>query len=731
MKDLSIASKALDVLPILNTAIKNVRLYPPSSSTVISTQERLYQAFTNLLDGQEQIMYAESEKNLIICDRQVSLKDQERPHLASLLGMLIAFGIKSIVFRNGLTPEELSFFVEQMARAPELIQREGGLEKLLTDHHVTHIALDQKVYVAVDKNRQILATLDITDDQISRFLILSHPDMDPTSPQLKEMAKDPKALSRAFEIGLSQTMTQKGSLSGVQITENVNHMLWLLDRLSGDMDDKNRGILSKDVGRTLAKADPTMSKHLTSQNMEHLLGGMLLQYLMDELPQEAPGAQASAGIAQSPSPKEAVPVKSFKKPAPAEAEAETGDKKVMQIAKKYVLHIQDDRTLMDKSLMSVMSKIVEELIAQKEQETMKNMIERLAENLKNPKSEIRASAGGGLADIIEHLPDELVGEVLASIDSRLRAWMATEPLYSTGYEKICIILKNKAQKHLAQKQYAQALPYLEAFSADHPGPAAKTDDVKKINNIMISQLASWKNLQDMMDDIDTPESAREQDARQFLNALGNAALNTLLDQLRTTADSDIRVRIMHLLRSVRDKALPLIMIRLKKDEPWYFMRNLAYMMGQIGDDQSAESLAPLLRHDNVKVRQEALKSIQRIGGRQKAKLLLSALFHVRDDFKINLVEALGQARAVEAVERLILLLRDRPLRISATRITLEEKICVALGVIGSPEAIPFLSEIAETKKILGLRDYPEKIKSAAARTLVILRRKIAEAGEES
>ncbi|HOE80548.1 MAG TPA: HEAT repeat domain-containing protein, partial [Smithellaceae bacterium] len=177
------------------------------------------------------------------------------------------------------------------------------------------------------------------------------------------------------------------------------------------------------------------------------------------------------------------------------------------------------------------------------------------------------------------------------------------------------------------------------------------------------------------------------------------------------------------------EALPLINVLITRDAPWFYLRNLTYLLGRMGDEDSAESIAPLLSSSNQKLRMEALKSIYKIGGNLRGKILLDALLEADDEFKSAIVEVLGQSKSVEAVPVLIDLLRERPLLASASRAVLEEKICVALGAIGNPEAIGVLSEIAEVKSFLRLRTYPDKVKAAAARSLVILRERVAESGE--
>ena len=97
---------------------------------------------------------------------------------------------------------------------------------------------------------------------------------------------------------------------------------------------------------------------------------------------------------------------------------------------------------------------------------------------------------------------------------------------------------------------------------------------------------------------------------------------------------------------------------------------------------------------------------------------------VEEEFKPVIIEVIGQSKAADAVPFLMDLLKDKPLIASVTRTTLEEKICTALGAIGSPDAIDLLSNITATKSFLGLRAYPEKVKAAAARALISIQTKL-------
>ena len=708
MADKDILPKSLNALALLNTAIKNARLYPPASAAVSTAIEKLHLALADLLTADDQIVFAESERALLIDGQSLSQKDQERPHAASLLSILLGFGLKSMTFCRGMERDELERLIVLLSRGAESVLGEGGLNRQLTDQRIEHVLLDQKVYVAVDKDHQILASLDVADDQIMKLFVMTHPDMAPESPEFREMAANPQALAKAFKTGLTKIMAQRDTMTSAQLSESLSNMLLLLDKVASGLDHKNRTLLSERVGQALLAADPVMAEQMTAQHMESLLGGLLLQYLMAELTKEKLGVAGSGGNDET-----------------VESAADGTKSKLLQVAEKFGLRLQDTRTLLDDDLMSVLPKIIEQLIAQKEQEAMENLLERLAANLMNEKAEIRLSAVRSLVDIIEHLPGERKNEVIQKLSWALIAWVRQESVFSPEYQKLWASIASTTQDLLSQRRISEAVKYVAGFRAvadDAGKPAAILGIVRDA----ISELASGVYINILLHEIDSPEKQIREDTGKLFVALGNEAIEDLLDELKTKTDSDERVRIIHLITSAKEKALPLIIARITDHALWFYLRNIAYLLGQIGNEESARSLIPLLSHNNDKLRQEALKSVYRTGGSRKGLILLEALPLADDEFKSSIVDALGQAKATEAVPALIELMKNRPLIATTARTTLEERICMALGTIGTPDAIAMLSEIAQAKTFLKLRTYPEKVTSAAKRSMAALKRKAAQ-----
>jgi HEAT repeat protein len=270
---------------------------------------------------------------------------------------------------------------------------------------------------------------------------------------------------------------------------------------------------------------------------------------------------------------------------------------------------------------------------------------------------------------------------------------------------------------------------MDIFNDIHSRTLEKNDAIHDISSEIIRNLASEEYLSILFKELHTNERNKRDEASQILVKFGDVILSRLLDIVREVSDSKERMNFIHLIIDMGQKAIPAIKDRINnKNAVWYYLRNMAFILGHIGNETNASILQPLLLHEDKRVRLEALKSIFQIGGNQRGKLLLSALPKVDDEFKLNIIETLGNPKYAEAVPIFWDLLKKRSLIASQSQIDMQEKICTALGLIGSSEAISALSEIVESKSFLRIRTYPEKVKNAAGRALKSIKIKQKSAG---
>jgi HEAT repeat protein len=314
--------------------------------------------------------------------------------------------------------------------------------------------------------------------------------------------------------------------------------------------------------------------------------------------------------------------------------------------------------------------------------------------------------------------------MIENISGLLIEWIKIETSVTPSYRIICNYLKNSMQDSIKIFRFAEIIPIMDVFNDIHSRILEKNDEIRYISSEIIKNMASDEYLSMLLKELHTNERNKRDEAGQILIRFGDVILNRLLDIIHEVSDSKERVNVMHLIIDMGQKAIPAIKDQINnKNAPWYLLRNMAFILGHIGNETNAYILKPLLLHENNRVRLEALKSIFQIGEKQRGPLLLSVLPKADDQFRLNIIEALGNAKCADAVPIFLDLLKKRSLLASQSQIDLQEKICIALGLIGSPEAISALSEIAESKSFLRIRAYPEKVKHAATRALESIKKR--------
>jgi HEAT repeat protein len=351
------------------------------------------------------------------------------------------------------------------------------------------------------------------------------------------------------------------------------------------------------------------------------------------------------------------------------------------------------------------------------------IINRLVEDMLNENSTYRDKSAAELINFVESLSPDQQNKMVEKLSSRFVEWIKLETSASAAYKKICSRLQELIQRFILNERFAEIIPIMDVFDSINSGALKKNDEIRKISLDIVQNLATENNLQILFQELNTDEKNRRVEASMVLARFGEIILNKLLNIVQKVSDSNERVRAIHLIIGLGQRAIPAIREHVNKNAPWYYLRNLAYIMGRIGDETHVDMLQPLLLHENNKVWVEAFKSISQIAGKQKGQILVSALPQVSDQLKVKIVEMLGKMKYAEAAPSLINLLKNKPAVSKTEQISLQEKVCDALGNIGSPEAIIILSEISSSKSFLGIRSYPAEIISAAKRALDAIKRK--------
>jgi len=745
MINLPIQQKIVELLVLINAAITNQRLYPPASAIITNAIDRLYRALAILFEEIDSIVLAEAEKNILINGETLNQKEMERPPVKAFLEFLLQLKIRSITIERGIEPRELRDFLKIIVDNRDAVLAEGEFQKMIDDRGLPHILVDKKLYIAKDGNRRIVAGLDIKDDDIIQHLTGSNPDIRIDASRLREMANDPEWVSQIFKKGMEQALQQRKLLSDMQLSRNLIHMIGIFEKIVENLD---QDMISLFAGKAFANLDSDMISLILTYDIDHFFNGKLFQNILDNMDEEKFGEVVDrikimeTGLSASPMTESTEGRKTFERTYKRLASSDKGvslqqkreekqtrekneKERQLKTLKEEVETIlrNEAESFQNDHLMASLPDLADRSLECGDEESFDALIQHLEKGLLNHEQTVRDRASKAFAQVIERLPQDRQTAVMGRLTDTLVKWIATETLATSAYKKICRSLKDRIANCIDGKHFSGCIPALDIFHRIDAGLLDKNDTAQTIASQIIRDLASPERMDILFEAFDEKEGEIRNDAGKVLARLGDAPLNRLLDLLRDQTDSTERVRILHLLIEIGQPTIPVIRERLDHDEPWYFLRNLVYVLGRINSQTSVELLGSFLRHKHEKVRQEALQSILRIGGNKRGSVLLSALSEVEESFRMSIIQELGNAKYAEAVPVLLELLKARPLLQSPSKTELDERICIALGRIGSQEAVPLLTEISRQKAFFAIKKpYPDKVKAAAAKALTAIER---------
>ncbi|MBN1627876.1 MAG: cyclic nucleotide-binding domain-containing protein, partial [Deltaproteobacteria bacterium] len=143
MTNSSTLGKAVDAIVFLNAAFINIRLYPPDSPMIMKSIENAYSILHGVFEQEDAVIFSESEGSLVISGQVMDEKDSKRPQVISFVQLMLKHGIKRIIFKKGLEKSELLHFLEAAAGKPEDVQKEGGVQKVISGAGIKNILVNQ------------------------------------------------------------------------------------------------------------------------------------------------------------------------------------------------------------------------------------------------------------------------------------------------------------------------------------------------------------------------------------------------------------------------------------------------------------------------------------------------------------------------------------------------------------------------------------------------------------
>ncbi|MFQ5742969.1 MAG: HEAT repeat domain-containing protein [Acidobacteriota bacterium] len=252
-------------------------------------------------------------------------------------------------------------------------------------------------------------------------------------------------------------------------------------------------------------------------------------------------------------------------------------------------------------------------------------------------------------------------------------------------------LERTLPEFIVQGQYIATEEILTALASHLAPSGGRSVQQRQAARDILLRFCNQHTLREVVRNLAGKPRTQIDAATRIFQSLGPMAVPALLEALSQEGSRPIRLHLVRMLAALGDKALDEIQKHLR-DQRWFFVRNLVWIIGEIGDQGFVRHLGLIANHDDVRVRREAVRALAKLRGDRAVEQLQAVLQD--PDFEVTMlaVRGLGQSGSRSAVGSLSDLLQLPNLRGQNTDII--QAAAVALGKIGDPAALSRLRRLA-------------------------------------
>jgi len=276
------------------------------------------------------------------------------------------------------------------------------------------------------------------------------------------------------------------------------------------------------------------------------------------------------------------------------------------------------------------------------------------------------------------------------------------------YVALVLELERALPDLIVDGQYIAAEEILKALALDLVPSSGRTDIQREGARDVLVRFCNQHTLREVVRNLAGKQRTQIDAATRIFSSLGPMAVPALLEALSQERSRPIRVHLVGMLAAIGEQALPEIRKHLS-DKRWFFVRNLVWIIGEIGDARFVPHLGIIINHPDVRVRRETVRSAGKLPHQAAIKVLVSAVEDSDREVQLLAIRSLGRPGVCGAVERLRELLRLP--NTTGNNTDLIRAAAIALGRIGSPAALPELKKL--TRRLILFRGRRVQARDAA------------------
>jgi hypothetical protein len=286
----------------------------------------------------------------------------------------------------------------------------------------------------------------------------------------------------------------------------------------------------------------------------------------------------------------------------------------------------------------------------------------------------------------------------------------------------------------SRKDFADLSPLVELL-AEHAGDAERGEKLRGCARFGLEQLALGDELIGyLLDHTEATDALSHEATLAVLSASGPAGISQAISKMGSSDNLAVRKKLSSLLVGLGAPAVPPI-LKMMQDQSWQVVRTLSAILGDIGMPEAVPELLACLKHTDIRVCKEAIRSLAKIGGREAESAIIAILHGNNSVLFSQVIVSLGGMKSRKALAELMQIISSSDMFLK--NLSLKIDALGAIAMIGDRQAVPILTKILAGRHILALSRWKQfKIAIAGClarlgdiRALPILKNKASGAGE--
>ncbi len=704
----------VDFITSIRATTVSLGMYPPGSKTIANAVEKVSNNLQKVLEMQSSITFSEVNGLLLVDGQQLDERDRKRAPVIDFTTSLIERNIQSLTFKKKTSAEELINFLVLLSKKPNELKELGSLPALLEEKGIANINLNERIYVATtqeeEENRkhqeQLLAKMlsdDMGDDVDTSELLEMMGDTEEFSDILKSMIV---AHADVDEQERSQAGGEEDIIA-VKAQKLIDVMARGYYMTMQIADEGQKEVFKDSLAEAVAEFEPEVigsvlynerqnptdfSKLEIEQNVfDHLDSGEVLdltQYVIEEVS----NLKQNAG-----------------RMSPEERQVKIAAIKDLV---KTLINTNMERSHFPEMIEKLQGAgLIKESVAEQ-------LVERAetaapSEDTRAPKSFLNndGTVNREALDRVMEMYDRLTVGDIASVTAGLKEIVAEvifhpnldrlvdimvrkmeEQLeFNSVYKSISDFLEHAARELIFNEGYETATKISTLFKSHCSEDAQRNHDQKLRAQSALDMVASEEVIRMLLTVYQHGEPDMLEKVSKLISQMGNRMLNALLELLKSSEDRKVRRKILDLLSNMGGDVLESVRMELgAAGNPWYVHRNMLVLLEEIGNQDHAEWVVPLVSNEDPRVRKEAAKALAALDPNEAADIIRPLISDSDLGVKRIAISLLGVLKDTESIPMMADFISKRTIAQVEEDDGLQIDAITAMSKIGDRSVVPYL-----------------------------------------